>query len=382
MALVLNEEQRMLRDSARGFLAENAPVSHLRALRDAADPVGFSRDLWRRCTDMGFAGVLIAEAHGGLGLGLTEASVIAEEIGRTLTPCPYLSSAVLGARLLAAGGSDAQQRAWLPRIAAGDALVALALDEQTRHRPATLATQARAQDAGFVLDGAKTFVVDGHVADLLLVAARTSPPAEGRDGVSLFAVDPKAAGVSIERTVMVDAHNAARVRLQGVHVAADARVGPLDQGGALLERALDAGRLVIAAELLGAAEEAFARTLAYLKERQQFGRIIGEFQALQHRAAQLYCDLELTRAAVLRAADLMDRAGADPARTAAAVAVAKARACTTAGLAVQEGVQMHGGIGMTDEFEMGFFMKRVRVLQELLGDAAFHEDRLARSSGY
>lgn len=376
MALVLTEEQSMLRDSARAFLAAEAPVAHLRALRDARDARGFSPELWQRCTEMGFAGVLIGEEHGGLGLTLADATVIAEEIGRTLAPLPFLSSAVIGARLLAAGGNLPMQAQWLPRIAAGKALAALALDEQARHRPHAIATQAKPAGAGYTISGAKVFVLDGHVADVLFVVART---AAAQDALSIFAVSPQAAGVSIERTTMVDAHNAARIRFDDVQVGSEALLGVRDEGGKLLEGVLDAARLCVAAELLGAGQEAFDRTVAYLKDRQQFGRKIGEFQALQHRASQLYCDLELTRAAVLRAAEAMD-AGAETAAT--AVAVAKAKACATAGLAVQEGVQMHGGMGMTDAFEMGFFMKRVRVLQELFGDASFHEDRLATLSGY
>ncbi len=372
MALVLTEEQGMLRDSARGFLATEAPVSHLRSLRDQKDAAGYSPTLWQRCTEMGFAGVLIDEAHGGLGLTLTDAAVIAEEIGRTLTPLPFLSSAVLGARLLAAGGNTALAGTWLPRIAAGKAVTALAIDERARHRPDRIALTATAAGAGFRLDGEKVLVVDGHVADLLFVAAKTG------DGVGLFAVDPKAKGVSIERTVMLDAHNAARVTFAGVEVGAEAALGGKGAAAGLLESVLDAGRVCVAAELLGAAEEAFARTASYLRDRQQFGRKIGEFQGLQHRASMLFCDLELARAALLRAAEQIDE-GKD---ARAAVSVAKAKACRTANLAVQEGVQMHGGIGMTDAFEMGFFMKRVRVLQELLGDASFHDNRLAELSGY
>ena len=374
MALLLNPEQTMLRDSARAFLSEQAPVAHLRALRDANDGDGFSRPLWARSAEMGFAGVLVAEAHGGLGLGLTDAAVIAEQLGHTLTPSPFLSSAVLGAQLLAASGHVALQGHWLPRIAAGQAITALALDEHAQHRPQAIAAEAKADSDGFLLSGQKCFVVDGHVADLLFVVAKTSA-----QGHSVFAVDPKAPGVQIERTAMADAHNAARIRFDGVRLNTDALMGERDQAATWLAPVLDAGRLCVAAMLQGAGDEAFSRTTSYLKERQQFGRTIGEFQALQHRAAQLYVELELSRAALARAVEAFDN-GADsvPGLT----AVAKAKTCASAGLAVQEGVQMHGGIGMTDAFEMGFFMKRVRVLQTLLGDAGFHESRLASLSGY
>jgi alkylation response protein AidB-like acyl-CoA dehydrogenase len=378
MALVLNEEQTMLRDSARNFLASEAPVSHLRALRDGKDAKGYAPALWTRCAEMGFAGVLIPEAHGGLGLTLTDAAVIAEEIGRTLAPVPFLSSAVLAASLLSASDNAQLAGRWLPQIAAGTAVVAVGIDEAARHRPASIAAKAVATAGGFKLDGEKVLVLDGHVADLLIVAARAS---SAPGGICILAVDPKAPGVGIERTIMVDAHNAARVRLSGVELGKDALLFDGATGGAALDDVLDKARVLVAAEMLGAAEEAFQRTTGYLKERLQFGKKIGEFQALQHRASMLFCDLELTRAAVLRAAQLVDE-NADRKAKQAAVSVAKAKACATAGLAVQEGVQMHGGIGMTDAFEMGFFMKRVRVLQELFGDISFHEDRLATLSGY
>lgn len=379
MALVLNEEQTMLRDSAQSFLAENGPIAQLRKLRDDRDATGFSTELWRGFASMGFAGALVPEAHGGLGLGAVEAGAIMEAIGRNLTPSPFLSTSVLGVTALLRGGNAAQQAAWLPKIAAGEAVVALAVDEGGKHRPGRIAVQARAEGAGHTLSGEKRFVVDGHVANLLLVAARTSGAQDDADGVTLFLVDPKARGVSIERTVMVDAHNAARVRFDGVQLGPDAVLGTLGAARAVLDATLDAGRAALASELVGATDEAFERTVAYLKDRRQFGQPIGSFQALQHRAAHLYCEIEVTRAAVLKAQQALDQ---DPAHAARLVALAKARAGASATLAVQEGVQMHGGMGMTDEFDIGLFMKRVRVAQELLGDADFHADRLAGMAGY
>ncbi|HPA91455.1 MAG TPA: acyl-CoA dehydrogenase [Quisquiliibacterium sp.] len=376
MALVLNDEQRMLQDSARAFISESAPVAHLRALRDGRDDTGFSRDLWKKFAEMGFSGILVPEGQGGSGLGVVEAGVIAEELGRTLAPSPFLSTAVLAAAAIRRGGSAAQQAAMLPKIAAAELVVALAIDEGVKHRPGAIATKAVRDGAGFRIDGAKTLVVDGHVADRLIVAARVA--ADG-DPVALFVVDARAPGVAIERTVMVDAHNAARVRLTNVQVGADALLGSVEGGAALLEAVLDTGRAVLASELLGIADEVFARTLTYLKERRQFGRIIGEFQALQHRASELFCDIEMTRAIVIRALQAVDE---DPVKARDIVSAAKARACTTANRAVQEGVQMHGGMGMTDQFDIGLFMKRARVAQELLGDAHFHADRHATLNAY
>jgi alkylation response protein AidB-like acyl-CoA dehydrogenase len=379
MALVLNEEQSMLRDSARGLISDKAPVSHLRQLRDSKDPTGFSRELWRSFAEMGFCGLLVAEEFGGSGLGCVEAGVVMEEIGRTLMPSPFLSTAVLAASALSRGGSAAQKSEHLPKIADGSLLASLAIDEGAKHRPLQTAMQAVRSGNGFKLNGAKAFVVDGHTADLLIVAARSAGSPGEPDGLTLFLVDPKTKGIELERTAMVDSHNAARIVFDNVEVNADGVLGEVDQGFALLQGVLNIGRGAVASEMVGLAEEAFSRTVGYLKERKQFGKLIGEFQALQHRAAHLYTEIEITRAAVLKALQTLDE---NFSSAGAAVAVAKARAGSTATLAVQEGVQMHGGMGMTDQFDIGFFMKRARVCQELFGDSNFHADQLARLKNY
>ena len=379
MALVLTEEQSMLRDSARGLISDKAPVSHLRQLRDSKDETGFSRGLWKTFAEMGFTGLLIPENFGGSGLGCVEAGVVMEEIGRTLMPSPFLSTAVLAASALTRGGSEAQKAAHLPKISDGSLLAAFAIDEGAKHRPLQTKLQAVRSGNGFKLNGAKAFVVDGHTADLLIVAARTGGAPGERNGLTLFLVDPKAKGIAIERTAMLDSHNAARIEFTNAEVNADGVLGEIDQGGALLEGLLNIGRGVVASEMVGLSEEVFGRTVTYLKERKQFGKLIGEFQALQHRAAELYIDIEITRAAVLKALQTLD---GDFEKAGAAVAVAKARAGTTATRAVQEGVQMHGGMGMTDQFDIGFFMKRARVCQELFGDANYHADQLARMKSY
>jgi alkylation response protein AidB-like acyl-CoA dehydrogenase len=376
MALVLTEEQGMLRDSARAFLADNAPVAQLRQLRDTHDKDGFSRALWKQFAEMGFTGVLIPESHGGLGLGLVEAGVVMEEIGRNLTASPFLASSVVAATALLRAGNDAQKQAWLPKIAAGECIATLAVDEATKHQPKGIALKADPSVSGYTVSGSKTFVVDGHVADLLIVAARTSGAPGDVAGLTLFLVNAKTAGVEIERVISVDAHNAARIHFKQAEAAV---LGEVGEAWGALGAALNAGRAAAAAELLGLADESFARTVAYLKERQQFNKIIGEFQALQHRVAHLYCEIEFTRSAVLKALQALDEATP---LAAGLASVAKAKAGSTATLAVQEGVQMHGGMGMTDEFEMGFFMKRARVLQELFGDANYHADLLAQLKKY
>ncbi len=378
MALTLTDDQTALRDSARDFLAEQSPVSALRALRDSADASGFSRPLWARFAEMGYTGVLVPEAHGGLGLGHVEAGVVMDQIGHQLCASPFLASGVVATTALRLAGSAAQQAAWLPRLAAAQAIATLAVDEAAKHRPQQLATTARAEGGSWLLDGAKTLVLDGHVADVCIVAARVGE-GSGEAGTGLFLVDTKATGVVLERTVMVDAHNAARLQFQAVRLGADALLGTVETGAAILAATLDAGRCAAAAELLGLADEVFARTVDYIKQRKQFGKLIGEFQGLQHRASMLYADLEISRAALIHAQQALD---ADIHTAGKAVAVAKARAGRTATTAVQEGVQMHGGMGMTDAFEIGFFMKRARVLQELWGDSNFHADAFASHRGY
>ncbi len=379
MALLLNDEQTMLRDNARGFLAKNAPIAHLRALRDNRDADGFSRALWKNFVDMGWAGILVPQDYGGLGLGHVEAGVVMEELGRTLTPSPFLSTAVLAATAIARGGNDKQKENYLPKIVAGELIATLAVDETAKHHPEKIAMPASRTGNGFKLSGAKTYVIDGHVANLLIVAARTSGKAGDTNGITLFIVDANAPGVRAERTSAVDTHNAARITFDDVKVSADNLLGKIDAGWGVLEGVLNVGRAAVAAEMVGASEESFGRTVAYLKERKQFGKAIGEFQALQHRAAHLYCELEVTRAAVLKALQSLDDSSD---RSGAIVSVAKARAGLSATLAVNEAVQMHGGIGMTDEFDIGLFMKRVRVCQELFGDPNFHADRLARLNRY
>src|SRR6201993_758436 len=379
MALVLTEEQSMLRDSARGLISDKAPVAHLRHLRDSKDATGFSRDLWASFAEMGFAGLLVPEEFGGSGLGCVEAGVVMEEIGRTLAPSPFLATAVLAASALSRGGSTAQKSEHLPRISDGSLLAALAIDEGAKHRPLHTRMQAVRSGNGFRLQGDKAFVVDGHTAGLLIVAARTAGAPGECDGLTLFLVDPRTRGIETERTAIVDSHNAARIRFDNVEVNADGVLGEVDQGGALLEGVLNIGRGAVASEMVGVSEEVFGRTVGYLKERKQFGKLIGEFQALQHRAAHLYVEIEITRAAVLKALQTLD---GDFENAGAAVAGAKAKAGSTATLAVQEGVQMHGGMGMTDQFDIGFFMKRARVCQELFGDANFHADQLARMKSY
>ncbi len=375
MPLYLNEEQTMLRDTTRDFIAEHAPVKHMRALRDANDATGFSRDLWKSFAEMGFTGILIGEDEGGLGLGHVEAGVVLEEIGRNLSPSPFLSTAVAAVEALKGSAHAAR---WFPGIIAGETVAALAIDEGAKHRD-SIGLKAERSGNGFRLTGKKQFVTHGHTADLLIVAARTAGAADDEDGITLFAIDKGAAGLSAHAERLADASLAARLEFDGVEVDADAVIGEVDAGRDPLARLLSAGRTGASAELLGVGGGAMDMTVGYLKERKQFGATIGSFQALQHRAAHLYSEMEVARTAVLKAQQLLD---AGDAKADAAVSIAKAMTALATTLSVQEGVQMHGGIGMTDEYDIGFYMKRARVLAEMFGDANFHADKLARAAGY
>lgn len=378
-ALVLNEEQQMLRDAAQGFLSEKAPISQLRKLRDERDETGFSRDLWQGMVEMGFAGTLVDEDFGGSAFGNVGMGQVFEHAGRNLSASPLLSTGVLGVSVLQLAGSKTQKQELLPAIADGRLLTALAIDEKPRHAPSRVATTARRQGDGFVIDGQKSFVIDGHVADKLIVSARTSGEQDDREGISLFLVDRDTAGVSVERTIMVDSRNAAVVRFDQAQVSAEALLGELDQGFATLEKVLDIANAQLAAELLGISLQAFEITVKYLQERKQFGVTLGSFQALQHRCAHLFSELELVKSVVIKALVALDEQ--DP-EASVLVSLAKAKASEVAELATNEAVQLHGGMGMTDEFDVGLYMKRARPVQALFGDYRYHADRFASLRGY
>ena len=371
MALILSDEVQMVRDTALDFFRERSPITALRKLRDDNDPDGFSRSLWRQMAELGWTGVLVPEDDGGSAFGMTGLAQVMEAAGRTLTASPLMSTALLGASLLAMGGSDEQKAEYIPPLLAGEHIFALALEEGTRHAPSQIRLQAERDASGYRLNGQKTFVLDGHVADTLIVAARTA------GGMTLFLV-PGAAATRV-RLTMVDSRNAALVRFDNVPVGPESVLGPVDGGAGLLDLALDRARAGLAAEMLGSAQEAFDRTIQYLKDRKQFGVAIGSFQALKHRAAQMFCEVEITRSAVIAAVSALDQNSND---AAALVSLAKARANETLLLCGNEGVQMHGGIGMTDEHEIGFFMKRSRVAQASFGDTPFCRDRYASIMGY
>ena len=372
---LLSDDQKMLQETAASFLAaEGAPAKQLRHWRDTGCTDGYGTDLWRQFGELGLTGICIPEDQGGLGLGATAAALVLEEVGRNLTPSPFLTTAVVAARALEASAHAAR---WYPGLLSGETVLALAIDESAHHAPEQTSLSAQRRGNGFLLNGSKQFVIHGNSADMILTLARTSGSPGDREGLTLFAV-PK--GIAeVETDTLVDSSKAARLGFTNVELDADAVVGDVDGGWGPLSRALDAGRAGAAAELVGIAAGASSMTLDYLKQRKQFGRTIGEFQALQHRAAHLYSEIEIARAAAFKAAQALD-SGDEQAEL--HCSVAKAKAASVASLAVREGVQMHGGIGMTDEHDIGLYMKRSAVLGELFGDIYFHRNRVAELSGY
>jgi alkylation response protein AidB-like acyl-CoA dehydrogenase len=371
--LILSEEETMLAESARGFLDADAPVSKLRAMRDEGrthDPA-----LWAQMAAMGWCGVLVPEDNGGVDMGHAAAGVIAHEIGKTLAASPFLSTAVMAATALKQVDSAASAER-LSAIAEGWLTYALALDETSKFAPENSRLACEKSGNGFVLNGQKCFVVDGGFADRVLVLARSG---EGPEDLTLFDLPADHAGITRNDQAMIDSRNAARLEFDNVEATGDDIIGAAGDAMRVLRPALQAGQAALSAEMTGLAASAADMTVGYLKERQQFGRPIGSFQALQHRAAHLWCEMEVTGSAILHAGRMLD---SDPDNAAMAVSLAKARAIKTAKLAVIEAVQMHGGIGMTDAFDMGFFMKRARAASEWLGDYGYHAEQVAAARGF
>lgn len=381
MSLVLNEDQVMLQESARAFCREQSPVSVLRRVRDNKDPQGYPKALWTSMVELGWAGMAIPEAYGGFEFGYSGLGIVLEETGRTLVPSPLVSTVLLSATAINLAGSEQQKTDLLPGVASGESVIAFALEETAIHKPAHIALKAEKNASGYVLNGSKQFVLDAHVADKLVVVARTSGQTDNTQGVSLFVVDAKAPGITIEKLTMVDSRNAGNIDFDNVQIPVSALLGEEGKGAAVLERTLDIGRIGLSAEMLGSIQEVFERTVEYMKQRTQFGVQIGAFQALQHRAAIMYSEIELCKSLVRKAMAELDR-GDEAQDVPALASMCKAKLSEVSELISNEGVQLHGGIGMTDEFEIGFFLKRARVAQQTLGDAGFHRDRYASLRGF
>jgi acyl-CoA dehydrogenase len=374
-SLLLDDEQKMLAKTALEFIRDRAPASRIRTYRASKDEVGFSRELWREMAELGWLGLQIPEQYDGLGLGFFDLCVVLEQSGRELMPEPFVSTLLLGAQALLLGGTEAQKTALLPGVAEGRTLLALGYEESGRGADALAPdTVAKPTADGFELVGEKFQVLDGHLADRILISAATSTA-----GTTVFLVDPAQAGVSVTRQFRIDGLNAAIVRLDGVSVERDDIVGELDAGETLLESIFDRAGVGLAAQMLGASEQAFADTIEYIKEREQFGVPIGSFQALQHRAVSVYTEIALTRSVVLAAARAIDETPGEIPRLAS---LANAIASETFMHAAKEAIQMHGGIGVTDEHDIGFYIKRAQATYMTFGKPTQHRQRWAELHGY
>lgn len=380
MELVLTEDQEMLAKTAKDFVRTQSPISRMRALRDAQDSIGFSRRLWKDMAELGWVGILIPEEYGGASMGLADLVVVLEALGRTLAPEPFLSTVLLGGQLLTKAGSETQKQAWLPGIATGDKLLTIAYQEaRSRYDLNRVTTKAEPEGKGWLLSGEKIQVLDGHTADGLIVSARTAGEQNDPEGITLFLVPQGTPGLTVTQQHRIDSRPIALVSLNGVKVGAESMIGSPGDGYKILSQVVDGATVGLCAEMLGGMHQIFDDTLAYLKTRVQFGVLIGTFQALKHRTARVFMELELARSSVMAAARAAD---AGDAECEALVSLAKARCSDAFILASNEAIQMFGGIGMTDEHDAGFYLKRARVAEMTFGDAAWHRDRWARLHGY
>ena len=379
MKLILNEEEQFLRDTAKNFAEERSPITHFRSLRDNNDPILWDKDLWSEMSKLGWPGIMIPEKYGGSNFGISGICVVLQECAKTLTPSPLFATGVLGAFSIKTYGTDEQKEKYLPSIASGDLTVSLAIDESSHHNPYETELSAKKNNNNYLLSGKKVFVIDGASSDLLIVLARTSGNKGDSTGLTLFLVDSNQAGINKVKLEMADSRNYANITFENVDVPSENILGDPEAGGEAIDNILDIGRIAISAEMLGNSEAAFETTLDYLKQRKQFGVLIGSFQALQHRAAEMFCEIELTKSSVMAAMRAADEGSNELQRLSS---LAKTVAGETLHLVSNEAIQMHGGIGVTDEYDVGFFLKRARVAEQIFGSSKFHTERYANLSGF
>ena len=379
MKLVLSEEEQFLKDTAKNFADERSPISHFRSLRDNNDPKLWDKDIWSEMVKLGWPGILIPEEFGGSNFGVTGIGVILQECAKTLTPSPLFATGVLGAYAITQFGNDDQKSNYLPKIVSGEITTALAIDETSHHEPSKTEMTAKKNDSNFILNGKKIFVIDGASADILIVLARTSGVKGDSTGLSLFILNSDTSGIETKKLDMADSRNYANISFNEVIIDECSLLGDLETAGETVESILDIGRIAMSAEMLGNAESAFEITLDYLKQRKQFGALIGSFQALQHRAAEMFCEIELTKSSVMAAMRAADENSNELQRLSS---LSKTMAGETLHLVSNEAIQMHGGIGVTDEYDIGFFLKRARVAEQIFGSAKYHTERYANLSGF
>ena len=379
MKLILTEEEQFLKDTAKNFAEERSPINHFRALRDSSDPILWDKDMWSEMSKLGWPGIMIPEEYGGSNFGLSGICVVLQECAKTLTPSPLFASGVLGAYAINKYGTKEQKEKYLPLIASGELTTSIAVDESSHHNPYDSMLIAKKNSDEYVLSGKKTFVIDGTSSDLIIVLARTSGEKGDSTGLTVFIVDSNADGIDRIKLEMADSRNYANIIFDNVKISTKNILGDVEAGGEAIDDILDIGRIAMSAEMLGNSEAAFDTTLDYLKQRKQFGVLIGSFQALQHRAAEMFCEIELTKSSVIAAMRAADEKSNDVQRLSS---LAKTVAGETLHLVSNEAIQMHGGIGVTDEYDIGFFLKRARVAEQIFGSAKFHTERYANLSGF
>jgi len=374
MDFSLAEERRLLQDTIKRYLGREYAFDQRR--KRLAANAGISREIWKQLAELGVLGIGIREDDGGMGGDAFDTMIVMEAMGRALVVEPYLSTVVLGAGLVSDAGNEAQRAAWLPAIAAGEKLLAFAHGEAAaRYAASYVETRAVRSGKGWKLEGTKAVVLNGDSADALIVSARTGGNVSGREGISLFIVDPKSRGVSLRAYPTQDAGRAADVRLNGVEVGDDMRIGAEGQALAFIERSLDRANAALCAEAIGIIEAMNEATLEYLKTRKQFGQPIGRFQALQHRMADMTIKAVEARSMAILAASAMS--SADPDERARRVASAKAFVSQAGRFVGQQAIQLHGAIGMTDELVVSHWFKRLAMIDVTFGDAEHHLGRVS-----
>jgi alkylation response protein AidB-like acyl-CoA dehydrogenase len=370
----LTQDQKLLVDTAQAFARKESPVTRLRALRE--DPVGYSRDVWRHMGELGWLGILFPESVGGFGWGFSDAALVIEKLGTTLVPEPYLASVVLAGSTLLATGTEEQQKRWLEPLVAGTSSLALAYAErESRFDPLRVSTRAQKAGANYRLRGEKVFVLNGHAADAIVVSARTGGAGADAAGVSAFVVDAKTRGLTIRPIKTMDGHHAAVLTFDDVEVDADRLLGSEGSAGPALERAMDLGAAAACAEGVGIMQTVLAMTRDYLGTREQFGVKIGTFQALQHRCVDMFIETELARSTSMMASIKVD--DPDEVERKSAISAAKVQLAVSGRFVTQWAIQLHGGIGVTDEHDVGLYFKRMHVLNTLFGDEEHHLARFA-----
>jgi alkylation response protein AidB-like acyl-CoA dehydrogenase len=369
-----SEEQEMLRSSARDFLAKEAPTTYARKMME--DEVGFTDDLWKRMADLGWMGLILPEQYGGSGLDFVDLVVVLEEMGRVVLPGPFFSTVVLGGTALLEGAGDALKQGLLPKLATGDMKLTLAqLEPSGRWDADGIQLEAKQDGGGWVLSGTKLFVPDAHSADYLVVAGR-APGSKGTEGVSVFLVDAKALGITTTQLKTMDqTRKLAEVVLKDVRVPADRVLGTPGEGWALLDRIIDRGKVGLCAEMCGGAQKVLEMSVDYAKVREQFGKPIGSFQAIQHKCANMLVEVESSKSITYYAAWAVAN---DVAEAPLAAAMAKAYCSDAYRHVAGEGIQIHGGIGFTWEHDMHLYFKRAKSSEVTFGDATWNRELVAQ----